>query len=69
MLVDVLGPLVRRDPAELREQVCVGTAEHCAGLLGRYASAGCTRIHVWPLVDEVAQLDRLARDVLPRVHD
>lgn len=68
VLVDVLAPLVRRDPAELRERVCVGTSEHCADLLRRYAAAGCTRVHVWPLGDEVGQLDRVVRDVLPRVH-
>jgi alkanesulfonate monooxygenase SsuD/methylene tetrahydromethanopterin reductase-like flavin-dependent oxidoreductase (luciferase family) len=68
VLVDVLAPLVRRDPAELRARVCVGTPEHCADLLSRYADAGCTRVHVWPLDDEVAQLDRLVRDVLPHLH-
>lgn len=68
VLVDVLAPLVRRDPAELGKRVCVGTPEHCADLLGRYAAAGCARVHVWPLADEVAQLDRVVHDVLPRVH-
>lgn len=68
VIVDVLAPLVRRDPAELRERVCVGTPEHCADLLGRYAAAGCARVHVWPLADEVAQLDRVVHDVLPLVH-
>jgi alkanesulfonate monooxygenase SsuD/methylene tetrahydromethanopterin reductase-like flavin-dependent oxidoreductase (luciferase family) len=67
VLVDVLAPLVRRDPGALRDRVCVGTPEHCADLLGRHASAGCSRIHVWPLGDEVAQLERLVRDVLPRI--
>ncbi|MCY4725355.1 LLM class flavin-dependent oxidoreductase [Nocardioides sp. STR2] len=67
VLVDVLAPLVRRDPAELRDRVCVGDEDHCADLLGRYAAAGCTRVHVWPLGDEVAQLERLVHDVLPRL--
>ena len=67
VLVDVLAPIVRRDPAELRDRVCVGDEDHCADLLGRYAAAGCTRVHVWPLGDEVAQLERLVHDVLPRV--
>ena len=69
MLRDVLAPVVRRDPAELADRVCVGTVEHCARLLTAYAAAGCTRIHVWPLGDEVAQLERLVRDVLPGVTD
>ena len=33
VLADVLAPLLRRDPDELRAQVCVGPAEHCAELL------------------------------------
>ena len=65
MLRDGLAPVVRRDPEELRERVCVGTPEHCARLLSAYAAAGCTRIHVWPLGDEAAQLERLVREVLP----
>jgi hypothetical protein len=67
MLRDVLAQVVRRDPVDLRERVCVGTPEHCGRLLSAYAAAGCTRVHVWPLDDEVAQLERLVRDVLPGV--
>ena len=67
VLRDVLAPIVRRDPADLRDLVCAGTPDHCVRLLSAYAAAGCTRIHVWPLGDEVAQLERLVRDVLPGV--
>jgi alkanesulfonate monooxygenase SsuD/methylene tetrahydromethanopterin reductase-like flavin-dependent oxidoreductase (luciferase family) len=67
VLREVLAPLVRRDPEELRDRVCVGTPDHCARLLSAYAVAGCLRVHVWPLGDEVAQLERLVRDVLPGV--
>lgn len=67
VLEEVLAPLVRRDPAALRDRVCVGTAEHCARVLSAYAAAGCARVYVWPLGDEVDQLTRLVRDVLPGV--
>ena len=67
LIDELLAPMLRRDPAELREQVCVGSAEKCADLLGRYAEAGCIRTHVWPLGDEAAQLERLMGDVLPRI--
>jgi alkanesulfonate monooxygenase SsuD/methylene tetrahydromethanopterin reductase-like flavin-dependent oxidoreductase (luciferase family) len=59
VLRDVLGPLVGRDPDELRDRVCVGSAEHCADLLHRYAQAGCQRVYVWPLGDEQRQLERI----------
>lgn len=67
VLRDVLAPIVRRDPDDLRDRVCVGSVDHCARLLSSYAAAGCVRTYVWPLGDEVAQLERLVRDVLPAV--
>ena len=63
MLADVLAPILRRDPEELRAQVCVGPPEHCAELLSRYAEAGCERVYLWPLGDEARQLERVAAAV------
>jgi alkanesulfonate monooxygenase SsuD/methylene tetrahydromethanopterin reductase-like flavin-dependent oxidoreductase (luciferase family) len=68
VLAEVLSPLVRRDPAELRARVCVGSAEQCAELLSRYARAGCQRVHFWPLGDERRQIELIASEVMPRVH-
>jgi alkanesulfonate monooxygenase SsuD/methylene tetrahydromethanopterin reductase-like flavin-dependent oxidoreductase (luciferase family) len=62
----LLAPLLRRDPEDLAPRVCIGSAEQCADLIGRYAEAGLTRLHVWPLADETAQLQRLMAEVLPR---
>jgi alkanesulfonate monooxygenase SsuD/methylene tetrahydromethanopterin reductase-like flavin-dependent oxidoreductase (luciferase family) len=60
VLADVLAPILRRDPEELRTQVCVGPAEHCAELLTRYAQAGCERVYLWPLGDEARQIELAA---------
>jgi alkanesulfonate monooxygenase SsuD/methylene tetrahydromethanopterin reductase-like flavin-dependent oxidoreductase (luciferase family) len=60
VLRDVLGPLVGRDPDELRDRVCVGPPAHCAELLARYAEAGCQRVYLWPLGDEQRQLERIS---------
>ena len=65
VLTEVLAPVVGRDPDALRDRVCVGSPEHCAELLSRYAAAGCERVYVWPLGDEPRQLERLASDVVP----
>jgi alkanesulfonate monooxygenase SsuD/methylene tetrahydromethanopterin reductase-like flavin-dependent oxidoreductase (luciferase family) len=67
VLRDVLAPLLKRDPEELREQLCIGSAEHCAELLSRYADAGCQRVYLWPLGDEARQLERIATQVAPRI--
>jgi alkanesulfonate monooxygenase SsuD/methylene tetrahydromethanopterin reductase-like flavin-dependent oxidoreductase (luciferase family) len=67
VLSEIVGPLVRRDPAELRGRICVGPAQECAELLSRYARAGCQRVHFWPVGDERRQVELIAGEVLPRV--
>lgn len=67
VLADVLGPLLGRDPDELRMQLCVGPADHCAEILARYAHAGCQRVYIWPLGDEVRQLEMIAGEVAPQL--
>lgn len=67
MLSTVLGPLLGREPEELRRQVCVGPPEHCAELLSRYAAAGCRRVYLWPLGDEPRQIARAATEVAPLI--
>ncbi len=60
VLRDVLAPLLRRDPDDLREQLCIGPPERCAELLSRYAQAGCERVHLWPLGDVPRQIELAA---------
>jgi alkanesulfonate monooxygenase SsuD/methylene tetrahydromethanopterin reductase-like flavin-dependent oxidoreductase (luciferase family) len=67
VLTDVLAPVLKRDPDELRTQVCVGPAQHCAELLSRYAEAGCRRVYLWPLGDESRQLELVASEVTPEL--
>jgi alkanesulfonate monooxygenase SsuD/methylene tetrahydromethanopterin reductase-like flavin-dependent oxidoreductase (luciferase family) len=67
VLRDVLAPLLNRDPAELRGQLCIGSAEHCAALLSAYAAAGCQRIYLWPLGEERRQIELVASEVAPRI--
>ena len=67
VLAEVLAPLLNRDPDELRGQICVGTVEHCAELLSRYAEAGCRRVYLWPLGDEARQLELVANEVAPSI--
>ena len=55
-----LAARLRREPEELRGQVCVGSADHCAELLSRYRDAGCQRVYFWPLGDEPRQIELIA---------
>ena len=65
-LTDVLAPLLNR-PAEALRGLPIGSASHCAGRFGEYAAAGAERIFVWPLGDELHQLERFRETVLPLV--
>ena len=67
VLSGIVGPLVKRDPSELRGRVCVGSAGECAELLSRYARAGCQRVHFWPVGDERRQIELIAGEVMPQV--
>jgi alkanesulfonate monooxygenase SsuD/methylene tetrahydromethanopterin reductase-like flavin-dependent oxidoreductase (luciferase family) len=67
VLSEVVGPLVKKDPAELRGRICVGSVYECAELLSRYAHAGCQRVHFWPVGDERRQVELIAAEVMPRV--
>ena len=67
VLRDVLSPLLQREPDELRDQLCIGSAERCAELLSEYVRAGCDRVYLWPLGDEPRQLELVADKVVPRI--
>ncbi len=67
ILADVLAPLLNRPVDELRERVCVGSAETCAELLSRYASSGCQRVYLWMLGDEPRQIELAAAEIAPRI--
>ena len=67
VLANVLAPLLNRDPEELRGRLCVGSVEHCAEVLSRYAEAGCDRVYLWPLGEEQRQLELVASEVAPLI--
>ena len=65
LLRDLLAPALGRDPEQLRARVCIGPADRCLELLTRYRDAGCDRIYLWPVADEIEQLHRIATELLP----
>jgi alkanesulfonate monooxygenase SsuD/methylene tetrahydromethanopterin reductase-like flavin-dependent oxidoreductase (luciferase family) len=67
VLGGIMAPLLGRDPDELGEQLCIGSVEHCAELLSRYAKAGCCRVYLWPLGEERRQLELVASEVAPLI--
>jgi hypothetical protein len=66
MLADVLAPLLNRPVEALRSlSLPIGPAEVCAERLAAFADAGAQRLFVWPMRDEVRQLELLREDVMP----
>jgi alkanesulfonate monooxygenase SsuD/methylene tetrahydromethanopterin reductase-like flavin-dependent oxidoreductase (luciferase family) len=68
VLVEVLAPMLNRPVEALRQlSLPVGSAEDCAEKLSAYAAAGVQRVFVWPLGDEVRQLELFRERVVPLV--
>jgi alkanesulfonate monooxygenase SsuD/methylene tetrahydromethanopterin reductase-like flavin-dependent oxidoreductase (luciferase family) len=68
MLAEVLAPMLNRPVEALRELALpIGSAEQCAQRISAYQEAGAERIFVWPLADELHQLERFREDVVPLV--
>ena len=45
----------------------IGSPAACLDLMGRYRDAGLRRILVWPMRDEVEQLERVAAEIIPNI--
>ena len=66
ILLDVLAPLLNRPVEELRSlSLPIGPAEVCAERLAAFADAGAQRLFVWPVRDEVRQLEVFCERVMP----
>jgi alkanesulfonate monooxygenase SsuD/methylene tetrahydromethanopterin reductase-like flavin-dependent oxidoreductase (luciferase family) len=67
MLADVLAPMLNRPAEQLRSILPIGSAEECAERLLAYARAGAQRVFLWPLADELAQLEVFRERVVPQL--
>ncbi len=67
VLQERLVPRVRRDPDELRTRLSFGRADEFAAKLRALAAAGVQRVYVWPVADEIEQLERFWTTVRPAV--
>ena len=67
VLTEVLAPMLRRSPDELRERLLVGSASECVEKLARYESEGAERILIWPVGDGLHQLERFHDTVMAQL--
>ena len=63
---DVLAPMLKR-PVESLRHLPIGSAEACAERLSAFAAAGVERIFLWPLGDDVRQLELFQERIAPLV--
>jgi hypothetical protein len=64
-MLERISQMVRRPIEDVAGRLPIGPPALCVDLFGRYRDAGLGRLLVWPMANEVEQLERLARDVLP----
>ncbi len=64
-VVTRLATMLRRPAEDLEGTLPIGPPARCAELLARYRDVGLERIFLWPLSDEVTQVERVAHEVLP----
>jgi alkanesulfonate monooxygenase SsuD/methylene tetrahydromethanopterin reductase-like flavin-dependent oxidoreductase (luciferase family) len=67
VLKERVVPTVHRPEDMLRERLPIGPAEMFAEKLTAFAEAGVQRVFIWPVADEVRQLERFWNDVRPLV--
>jgi alkanesulfonate monooxygenase SsuD/methylene tetrahydromethanopterin reductase-like flavin-dependent oxidoreductase (luciferase family) len=68
MLANVLAPTLGRPIEALRRLALpIGSPEQCAERISAYAAGGAERIFVWPLADELRQLELFQSRVAPLV--
>ena len=59
--------MVRRPVDDLAGKLPIGSPAACLDLLSRYRDAGMERVLVWPMRDEVEQLERVAAEIIPHL--
>jgi probable F420-dependent oxidoreductase len=67
VLRERVAPVVHRAEDVLRARLAIGRPERIADKLNAFAEAGVRRVFIWPVDDEIGQLERFAAQVLPAV--
>ena len=68
MLNAVLALALNRPVDELRQRLPIGSAQKCAEKLAPYQDVGVQRIYLWPLANEVKQIEIFMERVAPLIY-
>jgi alkanesulfonate monooxygenase SsuD/methylene tetrahydromethanopterin reductase-like flavin-dependent oxidoreductase (luciferase family) len=66
-VVERMSAMLRRSTDEIADRLPIGSVERIVDLFGRYEAAGLQRLLLWPIGNEVEQIERVAADVLPQI--
>ncbi len=64
---DFLSPALKLPSNLMMERFLIGSAQKCAEKLAAYREAGAQQIMLWPITDEIHQLDIFVEKVAPLV--
>jgi alkanesulfonate monooxygenase SsuD/methylene tetrahydromethanopterin reductase-like flavin-dependent oxidoreductase (luciferase family) len=64
MLSEVLAPTLNRPVTELRDRLPIGSAQVCAEKLAAYQKVGVQRIYLWPIANELEQIENFVKRVI-----
>jgi alkanesulfonate monooxygenase SsuD/methylene tetrahydromethanopterin reductase-like flavin-dependent oxidoreductase (luciferase family) len=67
VLTERLAPVVHREVQQLRDRLPFGPAELMAERLLAFREAGVQRVFLWPVTDELEQLQRFSEEVAPHI--
>ncbi len=61
-----LAPALGRPPEDLQRLLPFGTPEQCVEKIRRLAESGVRRVFVWPIQDELEQMEIFSEEVMPQ---
>jgi hypothetical protein len=67
VIQEVVSPAMNRPAEELAERLLIGPVEACVEKVDAYRKAGLQRMLLWPVADELHQLQRCAEHLGPLV--
>jgi alkanesulfonate monooxygenase SsuD/methylene tetrahydromethanopterin reductase-like flavin-dependent oxidoreductase (luciferase family) len=67
MLNEVLAPVLNRPASELSQRLPIGAASKCAEILKSYQDAGAMKVYLWPIGDELEQIQIFMEEVEPMI--
>jgi alkanesulfonate monooxygenase SsuD/methylene tetrahydromethanopterin reductase-like flavin-dependent oxidoreductase (luciferase family) len=65
--VNLLGAVLNRPVDDLAQRLLIGPSDECAEKLTRLQEAGVEKVFLWPVGDEVEQLERFQEQIWPQL--